>query len=205
MDCKRVYLLRHGQTDWNARGLLQGESDVPLNDLGREQARRANSTIKAFDPQQVWASPLSRAFETAQLATGWPAERLRVVEALAEMRVGSWASMTYSQVSRQFPEDFAAWEADPYCHAPTGGESFNDLRARLAPLAQAIADAPCERLLIVSHGQALRALLAEILDLSSDLAWRLVFDNCHYTELTYWNKPWLVRHNCPAHREGGSL
>lgn len=197
---KRVVLLRHGQTDWNLKGLLQGQVDVPLNDTGRSQALAVRPWVESFAPQEVWCSPLSRARQTAELSTGWSGEQIRVLPGLQEMHVGHWAEYSVDDLRQRWAEQFEAWQVDPYgTKAGCGsGESFHDLRCRVRSVLRLIEDSSLERLLIVSHGNAIRALLAQALDLPSETAWHMVLDNCHASELNFYErKVWWLYHNCP--------
>lgn len=204
---KRVVLLRHGQTDWNLKRLFQGQVDVPLNDVGRSQARAVRPWVESFAPQEVWCSPLSRARQTAELATGWSTDRLSIVSQLQEMNVGHWAECSLDDLRQRWTEELEVWLDDPYgTKAGCGsGESFHDLRCRLRSVLQLIEDSPLERLLIVSHGNAIRALLAQALNLPDETAWHMVLENCRASELNFYDrKVWWLYHNCPL-ADPGSL
>jgi probable phosphoglycerate mutase len=147
------WYLRHGQTDWNAKDLSQGNVDIPLNDVGRQQARDAAVRLNNRGIRSIVASPLSRAYETAQIVgevLGLP-----VSHTVAELREVSFGV----QEGKEMGDWFHAWNAGSF--TPEGAEPFAELRRRaVIGLNTALqADAP---VLIVAHGAVFRALRAEM-------------------------------------------
>src|SRR2546425_2921355 len=94
-----LLLVRHGETDWNREGRFQGHADPPLNDLGRKQAAELAATLAGEEVTAVYASPLRRAFETAELIASARGLRPVPVEALREVDVGSWQALAPAQVA----------------------------------------------------------------------------------------------------------
>ena len=86
----QLYLIRHGQTDWNVRAMLQGRTDIPLNDTGRQQAMEARQRLAGVHFDAVYSSPLQRAMDTASLVTGWPKERISPDRRLIEIAFGPY-------------------------------------------------------------------------------------------------------------------
>lgn len=118
---KRVfYLVRHGQTDWNAERRLQGSHDIPLNTVGREQARALKPFFDHHPVQVYFSSPLSRARETLRLATGIPEERLIIEPSLAEVRLGPLEGLSQQEILDRFGTDlWSKWSS-----VSTDGQSF---------------------------------------------------------------------------------
>lgn len=165
----RVVLVRHGQTEYNREGRWQGSgSDVPLNDAGRDEADRvAASLADRFDGRiaAVYTSDLERARGTARIL----AERLglEVVDepALRELSHGIWEGRTHAEVEARWPEDLAAYEADPYHVRRGGGDSYEDLEKWLWPALERLAEQHRgERIVAVSHGGPIRLALSRILE-----------------------------------------
>jgi len=157
-----LWLVRHGQTDWNIEGRWQGHADIPLNLTGLEQARRLAAKLaetgQAF--QAIFSSDLKRAFQTAQeigKSLGLPVHKDR---RLREISKGEWEGMLVSQVSTLSTEAIRQRRDDPlYSRAP-GGESLVEVAARLSSAADDISRAyPVGPVLVVTHGLALAALL----------------------------------------------
>jgi len=142
------WFLRHGETDWNARGLSQGNVDIPLNPTGLAQARSAAELLRNRDISTIVSSPLSRARVTAEIV----AERLGLVGAIED---GLREVAFGVQEGQPMTEWFASWVAGEW--TPEGAEPFANLRARaVAAVNRATAYPPA--VLVVGHGALFRAL-----------------------------------------------
>ena len=176
-----IYFVRHGQTDWNLAGRLQGQTDIPLNDTGRSQAEEARQRLSGVQFDAVYSSPLSRAVETAMLVSGWPADKVRTDERIKEIAFGDWEG----QAPRTLGEDFAPFFADPAHFVPApGGESLPDLMARVSDFTAYVKQAHRgQTVLAVSHGAALHALLTAELGLDMKDYWSVGLGNCAAAKL----------------------
>ena len=158
----RLFLIRHGETDWNIAGRLQGGRDVSLNSLGRIQAARVGRVLGEMVPEfarlNYVSSPLSRALETMRILRSTldlPVSDFSVDPDLKELSFGRWEGMTWPQLRRQYPEDVAARDAAPWHFAPPAGESYSELAARAAGALDRLAGDAA----VVTHGGVIRALL----------------------------------------------
>jgi broad specificity phosphatase PhoE len=146
-----LYLVRHGETEWNAARRIQGRTDIPLNDTGREQARQAAELLARRRWQGVYTSPLGRAHETARII----ADRLGLaavtdIDALVERDYGEAEGMGFDEIEALYPEGVRA----------PGQETREEVAARVVPALLELAERhPGERLVIVSHGGAIRSVL----------------------------------------------
>jgi glucosyl-3-phosphoglycerate phosphatase len=154
----RLLLVRHGQSEWNAARRLQGQADIPLSDLGRDQARRLAPVIAAIGPNRAITSDLARAAETAALIGGAAPN-----PALREVAVGNWTGAELADLIDRQPDQYRGWRAGTF--APPGGELWPDFRARVAAVIDAEAANPCDNLLVVCHGGVIRALVEHLLGL----------------------------------------
>jgi probable phosphoglycerate mutase len=162
----RFYFLRHGETDWNVEGRLQGRQDIPLNALGREQAARAGRKLKdilasgGLRPEAMLfqSSPLGRTRETLEIARrelGLPPKGGAFDDRLLEFTFGRWEGLTWPEVCARDPARAVARAVDKWNFCPPGGESYAQLAERLAPwLAEQ--DRPS---VVISHGGVARALM----------------------------------------------
>lgn len=154
-----LYLARHGETDWNAAGRWQGQTDVPLNPRGREQARAVAAALRELGIRSVASSDLVRARETAEIVAADLGLGLALADAaLRERAFGCFEGLTRAEVAERHPEAWARYLADPG-PAPPGGESRDELLARLLPALAAVAARLPGPLLVVLHGGSMRALL----------------------------------------------
>jgi broad specificity phosphatase PhoE len=170
MTQRTWYLVRHGETVWNAEKRMQGQFESELNALGRTQAARSGETLAKLGVDQVFASPLLRVRQT--LAEIAPHVSFAPVfdDRLKEWASGDWSGFLYADIATRWPAEFAAWEADRYNVRSPGGENFVDLDARAASFFAEHGDVAHSRIAIVAHGFINRALAKRLLGLSPDEA-----------------------------------
>jgi probable phosphoglycerate mutase len=160
----RIFLVRHGATVLTAEDRFAGATNVPLSDEGREQARRLGLRLSRESLSAVYASPLDRTVETAQLIAKPHALAVETRDGLREISHGRWEGLTRGEVEDQFPAEAAAWEEDPFTFAPVGGESGLAVTARALPALMEIVRAHAGgRVLVVSHKATIRLLLSSLL------------------------------------------
>ena len=159
----RLILIRHGETDWNREGRLQGSQDIPLNDLGRRQAAEAAGKLRAFDPDfaglDYIVSPMQRARETADIIfadLGMAPQSYRIDERLRELSFGEWEGFTWREMRTRERELAQSRQRDKWGFVPPGGESYRMLAERIRPLVEGLG----RETVIVSHGGVARAMLA---------------------------------------------
>ena len=160
----RVFMIRHGATVLSAEDRFAGATDVELSDEGREQAHRLADRLSDEEIIAVYASPLGRTFETAQILAGPHKLEVERRDGFREISHGRWEQLTRREVEEKFPEEAAEWEKDPYTFAPLGGESGLAVTARALPtLIEIVRDHAGERVLVVSHKGTIRLLLSSLL------------------------------------------
>jgi broad specificity phosphatase PhoE len=169
MPVPTIYYIRHGETQWNAEGRLQGVQDVPLNDLGREQAAGAGRILAdliARDGRSATslpfvASPLGRARATMELVRGalkLPAGDYTIDARLREIGYGDWEGFTLAQMQALDPALFASRQAQKWTVAPPGGESYVGVQARVADWYHQLTGDT----VAVAHGGTARALMVAL-------------------------------------------
>jgi broad specificity phosphatase PhoE len=147
-----ILFVRHGETDWNRERRVQGHSDTPLNDTGRAQARALSTRLAGEPIDAVYASDLARAHETARILAEPRGLQVTAVTDLRERHFGTWEGMTDDEVLTRFPEAAAGARGD--------GETWEAMSRRVLDALARIAEAhPRGRVLVVSHGGPLQALL----------------------------------------------
>ena len=159
----RLLLVRHGQSEWNAGRLLQGQADVALTAYGREQARALAATVQALRPDRVIASDLQRTRETADLL-GYAGHD--VDSDLREIDVGAWSGRCIEDLIVEDEPAFRGWRAGTF--TPPEGEPWTHFRDRPLGVVSALRATADERVLLVAHGGVIRALLEGLLDLSPE-------------------------------------
>lgn len=181
-----LVFLRHGETDWNVEGRLQGQRDVPINAKGRGQARRNGEIVLRDVPEAVGfdfvSSPLGRSRETMEIvrtAMGLDPTGYRVDERLKELTFGEWEGFTYRDIERVNPGWVAQRLADKWLFQPPGGESYEMLSKRIVAWLETV-DRPT---LVVSHGGVGRVLRAHLLKLDP---LRTVIEDFPHTGIFLW-------------------
>jgi broad specificity phosphatase PhoE len=162
---RRLVLVRHGRTSWNAAGRFQGQADPPLDDMGRAQARRAANELSVYQPATIVSSDLRRARQTAMaLAAPWRCE-VRLDPSLREQALGDWEGLDCTEAAKQFPDEYRRWLAGVPVRRG-GGETDSEAGARVCrSLAREIQEgSPSQSIIVVSHGRALFAALTQLLD-----------------------------------------
>ncbi|HEX5542690.1 MAG TPA: histidine phosphatase family protein [Micromonospora sp.] len=182
----RLIIWRHGNTDWNAGDRVQGQTDVPLNDLGWEQAAAAAPLLAALRPDAIVSSDLRRAADTAQALAAVTGLPVRTDPRLRERYFGLWQGLTIPEVAERFPAEYARWRAGeqtPGCEI----ESLDDLGKRVGEALQKAAEAVSGGIVVVAtHGGAARQSCGYLLGWGAEVLRTIgPLQNCHWTELRH--------------------
>jgi probable phosphoglycerate mutase len=154
-----IYIIRHGTTDWNTSGRIQGHLDPPLNATGRWQAQLVSQRLTGLGATALYSSDLQRAYETAQIIGRTVG--LRVVQkiGLREMHFGRWQGWTSQQIRERDPAGYAARRADPYDVPPPGGETWRRFYDRaVRALEEVLTTTAAEQIIVVTHSGVCTAL-----------------------------------------------
>jgi broad specificity phosphatase PhoE len=162
----KLLVVRHGQTDDNARGIFQGQDGAALNDKGKEQARKLGARLATGTrpPFTIHSSDLARARETAEIV-GLAVRATPTMDPdLREMLLGAWQGLTFAQIASRFPDEWAAWRGGDTELRRGGGETYAELAARMTRAMHRIADS-CEgrAAIVVSHGAAIKTFVGVVL------------------------------------------
>lgn len=171
-----MYLIRHGQTDWNLRAALQGQVDIPLNETGRAQAAASRQMLADTVFDAVYTSPLSRARETARLATGLPDEKILSDERIKEISFGVWEGRSTQELGDKIKPFFLD---PPHYIPPEGAESIPHLMERTGDFARFVLEKHRgQTVLAAAHGAALHALITAALNNPLSEFWKADLGNC---------------------------
>lgn len=164
-----LYYIRHGETDWNVEGRLQGRHDVPLNARGRAQAQHCGGLLRGLFAREgrdaarmdYVCSPLGRARQTMELvrsALGLAASGYAIEERLSEISFGAWEGFTIPQLRERDPQRTAQREHDKWRFLPPGGESYEMVSKRMAGWYASLT----RDTVAVAHGGTARVLIAHL-------------------------------------------
>ncbi|GAA0531808.1 phosphoglycerate mutase [Saccharopolyspora subtropica] len=183
MSLDRLVLWRHGETDYNAAGRIQGHLDSSLTETGRLQARRAAPTIARFEPAVAVSSDLTRARSTAAAFTEVSGTAVRLDKRLRETHLGQWQGLSGAEVEHGWPGAMTMWRSNP-TWAPPGGESRVEVSERAFEVVEELDHQHQGTALLCAHGGLITALTAKLLCLPLDL-WPGLggVANCHWVVL----------------------
>lgn len=162
----RLYLVRHGQTAWNHTGRIQGHSDVPLDEVGREQARQTADWLaqRMQAPLAIYTSDLKRCLQTAEILAARLNAPLHPMPALRERNWGAWEGLTRDEVVERYPEHHFTYLYDPLAGTPPEGEPMTAFWDRVQQFARQLYEQYTEgELIVVGHGGSLRIMLCDAL------------------------------------------
>lgn len=164
MTPTRVYLVRHGATALTTEDKFSGAIGVELSDTGRWQASKLGERLAGEGITAVYASPLSRAVDTAHLIADRMGLEPTLRDGLREISHGRWEGLSRREVEERFNTEYVTWENDPFTFAPEGGESGLAVLARALPvIREVVTSHPGQKVLVVSHKATLRLLLSSLL------------------------------------------
>ena len=199
-----LLIVRHGETEWNAAGRIQGHTDIGLSSNGVDQARSLGKRLLGLSIDVAYSSDLRRTSETAKLALSDRDVVLHQTPMLREYHKGEFEGMTLSEIKEQFPGEYPKYLEKNLDYAPKGGESTREVSARISQIIGKIKSEHIEQtVLIVSHGGVLRSAMVSLLGMPLEGNWSFVFGNCGLTIVdTFQDNAVLRQFNDISHLDG---
>lgn len=181
-----LWLIRHGQTDWNLQGRYQGQADPPLNETGWRQAREVPAALGGTQFAALYSSDLRRARDTADVLAQALSLPVQVDARLREVRLGVWEGMLFTDIQARYPDAWQARETDALHARPPGGENLLEVAERTWAAADDMARAhPGGEVLVVAHGLVLATLRVRAHSLPLAEAYAHVPDNGQPERVTW--------------------
>jgi phosphoserine phosphatase len=178
----RIFLIRHGESEWNAARRYTGLQDVPLNSLGRQQAICLADRLEHEPIAAIYSSPLRRAHQTAAALADRKGLPVNLDDRLREICHGAWEGLTPTQVENQFAEEYERWRSLPERALMPQGESLRDLLARVQAFRRDY-EPHDGAVAIYSHDAVLRVLTLSMLGLGLEHFWKFSFENGSITKM----------------------
>jgi broad specificity phosphatase PhoE len=186
---RRCYLVRHGQTRWNLENRIQGHSDIPLDDHGKAQARRAAQALASIQAGAIFTSWLARSRQTAEaISAAQPHQpELTIQPDLAEIHLGDWEGLTPAAIEANCPGAYSRWKDSPSLVPIPNSEPLDAFKLRVRAAMESVLAAPepgdC---VVVTHGGVIAALLSHLLQADFDhVMRRLRLDNASITAVEF--------------------
>ncbi len=171
----RIYLTRHGQTDYNKKRMMQGRSDIPLNEVGIAQATARRQQLGDIKFDAVYSSPLIRAVKTAQIIGNVSEDQVIRDERIIEANFGKYELMGYFATG---PAMIAYWSLPEIFPAPKGVETIKEMRERTASFIEELEKKDYENVLVACHGGIIRPIRGYLEGKRSGIIWRPRPKNC---------------------------
>ncbi|GAB4455272.1 MAG: alpha-ribazole phosphatase [Anaerolineales bacterium] len=171
-------LVRHGQTDWNLEGRYQGQSDVPLNEKGRAQAKALAEQLKGQTFAAIFSSDLMRARDTAEVIANQLGLPVQIEPRLREINQGEWEGVLAADIKARYAEIWSQRTMDPANVRPPGGETVSEVAERVYAALDDIARRyPRENVLVVSHGLSIATAICRVRGIPVGQAYTVIPDN----------------------------
>ncbi|MBC8507673.1 MAG: alpha-ribazole phosphatase [Anaerolineales bacterium] len=180
-----LLLVRHGETEWNLSQRFQGHSDVPLTNIGQQQAASIARRLADEEIHAIYTSDLSRAWDTAMAISEFHEIDLQSELRLREGNFGQWEGMTYAEIEQSDPEAVKAWHEDLLNFSPPGGETPLQLSRRVTSFYDEIQTKHSDQtLLLVAHGGSLQILICLLLDIPIGKFWQFNLEHCSLSKIS---------------------
>lgn len=205
---RRIVLLRHGRTEWNATGRFQGQMDSPLDVIGKAQAAASAVAVAPMEPDALVSSDLSRARDTAEAVAAETGLSVSIDPRLREIDLGTWQGLTRAEARERYTEEYERWRLGEDARRG-GGETYAEVGARAAECVTELSEGLGAGSLVVAvtHGGTARATIGTLMQMEPDNWWRLApLGNCRWALLGDIGRGWrLEEHNAgsPPEEETG--
>ena len=156
----RLYITRHGETLWNTQKRMQGHLDSELTDTGKKQAKQLSKALEEVELDAVYSSSSGRTMQTARIIAGNRNIPVIPMDSLREMGLGEWEGQVFTEVQKNYPEQYKNfWEA-PHLYIPAGGEEFTDIRNRIGDTLQSVISRhEGGNIMLVTHAISLKTIM----------------------------------------------
>jgi probable phosphoglycerate mutase len=196
---RRIVLWRHGRTEWNATGRFQGQTDISLDEVGREQADGAARRLASLQPELLVSSDLHRARDTMAALAALTDLEIDLDVRLRETFAGDWQGLTGAEIASRYPEDYKAWRAGDPLLRVGGGETRQEVAERMASAVRDVAARLSDDGLAVltTHGGAARLGIAALIGMPLERFTNIGgLSNTSWSMLRDTDQGWvLVEHN----------
>lgn len=184
-----IYLIRHGETEWNIEGRYQGQADPPLNSNGLLQAKDLVNELHDSEIQVLYTSPLLRTRQTANILAAELEIPVIDEPRLMEIHQGDWQTRLRSEIEDLYPELFKEWETNPWETTPPGGENLSQVQTRVNAAVDDILESQSfEKIGLVTHRIPIAMIKIRYQKMDPDIVRTIHLPNAHWEEILISNK-----------------
>ena len=189
----KVYLVRHGQTEWNKKLTFRGRKDIPLNEAGHMEAQAISDALKNKNIGAIYTSPLRRSIETAQPIANYFHLEIVSLQGLIDINYGDWEGLTFNEVKKKYSDEYNKWEKRPHLIRFPHGETLDEAKKRsFCAFKNIVKKNPGNSILIVPHRVINKVLLCALLGLSTSHFWEIKQDTGCINLIEYVNNRFIL-------------
>ncbi|MGD0232468.1 MAG: histidine phosphatase family protein [Syntrophorhabdales bacterium] len=171
-----VYIVRHGETQWNKEEVFRGRKDIPLNEAGKKQAEGAGAYFSGRPVSRIVSSPLTRATQTAEAISGTTGVPIEKMEEFTDINFGIWEGLPLREVEERYPSDLTLWKKSPEKLRIEGGESLAMVRERISGGFAKLASGEEGAIAVVTHRVICKLMVLYFLRIGDEHFWDMKFD-----------------------------
>lgn len=181
----KLFLIRHGQTDWNLKGKIQGSYDIELNDIGIKQAKELSNKLleENYKFSKIYSSSQRRAVKTAEILSEAVNIEYIPVKGLEEINLGEWEGLSWAEVKEKYPAEYEEWYINRRYTKHPKGEAYQDMLDRVLTSICKIINENCDDVLIVTHSAVIMCLQCYITNTPFNEMMKFKTDNTAITEI----------------------
>ena len=181
----KLFLIRHGQTDWNIKGKIQGSCDIELNHTGIKQAEELGNKVleNKYKFSKIYSSPQRRAVKTAEILSRVANIEYISTEGLEEINLGEWEGLSWAEVKEKYPTEYDEWYIKRRYTKPPKGESYQDMIERVLTAIHKIINENYEDVAIVTHSAVIMCLQCCLTNTDFDEMTKFKIDNTSIIEI----------------------
>lgn len=197
----RIYIIRHGETEWNKKESFRGTIDIPLNKNGLNEAKYLSLKLKDKNFTKIFSSPLKRAMQTAEEIAQYHNAEIEITPDLIDINFGKWQGLSLESVKKKFKNEFKIWINTPDKIKFENGECLEDVRRRISNFFEkTILKYKEGNLAFVSHRVINKVLILYLLNIDNCNFWKIKQDTASYTVFEKNNFGWvMILHNDICH------
>jgi broad specificity phosphatase PhoE len=191
-----IILVRHGETEWNVKGIFRGRIDIELSEMGIKQVELLAKYLSDLKIDAIYTSPLSRALKTAELIASYHKLDVEIALGLLDYNYGKWQGLSNQEVKNKYKELYIEWIKNPHRVKMPAGESLDEVRDRAMSVVADLIAKYRGTAVLVSHRVVNKVLICALLQLDNSHFWNIKQDTCGITTFAYVNKRFiLTKHN----------
>jgi len=190
----QIILVRHGRTPWNKDKIFRGTVDIPLDEVGKQEASLAGEWLKGETIQAAYASPLSRAMDTAKAIAQHHGVPVQELPGLIDINYGDWQGVPLAEVKVKYVDLYRQWETAPQTVRFPNGETLDEVRARaLAAVDEVMTLNPDKTILLAAHRAVNKVLIAAFLGIDNSHYWRIGQDTTAINRFAGVGNTWHIQ------------